>query len=156
MRGGARARARAPSMRLGTSLHLTYLMRRTGAEPAAASTRWRGCSACAHRRDVGADGASALRRLVRAGRASRCAPRASATACASMLSKGMALLALRVTDNAAATGEHYIARRRERVLRRCGARPPGAGLIIARDGAAQDLHLEARPAADRLRDRSTA
>jgi site-specific recombinase len=38
------------------------------------------------------------------------------------LSKGVALLALRVTDNAAKTGEHYIADIACRVLLACGAR----------------------------------
>jgi site-specific recombinase len=45
------------------------------------------------------------------------------------LSKGMALLALRVTDNAARTGEHYVADTREEYVSMWRA-AAGAGLII--------------------------
>jgi len=122
-------RARRASMRLGTSLHLTYLMRRTVQSLRRIETlagllasRVRGEDDAAKREAALAGWAELFRVAVRA--------ESQRDSLREHLSKGMALLALRVTDNAARTGEHYIAETRAEYFGMWRA-AAGAGLIIA-------------------------
>jgi site-specific recombinase len=122
-------RARRASMRLGTSLHLTYLMRRTVQSLRRIATLARLLAARfahddqAQHREAALVGWSELVRESLRAENQRGSVREH-------LSKGMALLALRVTDNAARTGEHYVAETRQAYFSmwRTAA---GAGLIIA-------------------------
>ena len=121
-------RARRASMRLGTSLHLTYLMRRTAqslrriaALARLLASRFRHEGA-AQAREAALVGWSEMVRGSLHAESRRGSLR-------DHLSKGMALLALRVTDNAARTGEHYVAGTREEYFSMWRA-AAGAGLII--------------------------
>lgn len=122
-------RARRASMRLGTSLHLTYLMRRTAQSLRRIATLAR-LLAARYRHDGLAAGSEAA--LVGWSELVRDSLRAENErgSVRQHLSKGMALLALRVTDNAAKTGEHYVADSREEYFSMWRA-AAGAGLIIA-------------------------
>jgi len=121
-------RARRASMRLGTSLHLTYLMRRTAQSLRRIATLAR-LLAARYRYDDSAAGREAAlvgwSELVRESLRSE-NERGSVR---QHLSKGIALLALRVTDNAAKTGEHYVADSREEYFSMWRS-AAGAGLII--------------------------
>jgi len=121
-------RARRASMRLGTSLHLTFLLRRTAQSLRRVATlarllgsRFRHADAAAVREAALAGWAELVRDTLRAEN--------QRNSIREHLSKGMALLALRVTDNAARTGEHYIADSREQYFAMWRA-AAGAGLII--------------------------
>ncbi|MBK9243609.1 MAG: hypothetical protein IPM30_01925 [Burkholderiales bacterium] len=122
-------RARRASMRLGTSLHLTYLIRRTLQSLRRVATLAR-LLAARYRHQHTADGREAIlagwAELVRESQRAEI----QRNSVREHLSKGMALLALRVTDNAAKTGEHYVAETRSDyfAMWRSAA---GAGLIIA-------------------------
>jgi site-specific recombinase len=122
-------RARRASMRLGTSLHLTFLMRRTAQslQRVATLSRLLG-SRFRHENDASGREAALLGWTALVRNSLRAENRRNSIR--EHLSKGMALLALRVTDNAAKTGEHYIADTREQYfsMLRTAA---GAGLIIA-------------------------
>ncbi len=121
-------RARSASMRLGTSLHLTYLIRRTK-QSLRRVVMLAGMLASRHRHEDTADGREAA--LAAWTELVREAQRAEIqrNSIRGHLSKGIALLALRVTDNAARTGEHYVAETRAEYfgMWRSAA---GAGLII--------------------------
>jgi site-specific recombinase len=121
-------RARRASMRLGTSLHLTYLLRRTAQSLRRVATLAR-LLGSRSRRDDTADGREAA--LVGWSDLVRDTLRAESrrNSIREHLSKGVALLALRVTDNAARTGEHYLAETREQYFAMWRA-AAGAGLII--------------------------
>ena len=122
-------RARRASMRRGTSLHLTYLMRRTAQGLRRIATLARLLAGVlrpqdsAERREVALAGWSEM-----VGEAIRADSRRDSVR--EHLSKGLALLALRVTDNAARTGEHYVADTRAEYFGMWRA-AAGAGLIIA-------------------------
>ena len=122
-------RARRASMRLGTSLHLTYLMRRTGQSLRRITTLAQVLAARFASQDDPERGRQAA--LVGWSGMVRDSLRAESRrdSVREHLSKGMALLALRVADNAAKTGEHYVADTREQYFSmwRTAA---GAGLII--------------------------
>jgi len=121
-------RARRASMRHGTSLHLTFLLRRTAQSLRRITTLAQLLAARYRvedevpRREAALAGWSQL-----VGDAVRAENQRNSIR--EHLSKGMALLALRVTDNAAKTGEHYVASTRDeyRGMWRAAA---GAGLII--------------------------
>ena len=122
-------RARRASMRLGTSLHLTFLMRRTAQSLHRVATlsrllggRFRHEDAAAGREAALVGWAGLVRQSLKAEN--------QRNSIREHLSKGVALLALRVTDNAARTGEHYIADTREQYFAMLRA-AAGAGLIIA-------------------------
>ncbi len=122
-------RARRASMRMGTSLRLTYLMRRTVQSLRRIATlarllasRFRHAG-LAQGREAALVGWSELVRESLRAENQRGSVREH-------LSKGMALLALRVTDNAARTGEHYVAETRDEYFSMWRA-AAGAGLIIA-------------------------
>ena len=121
-------RARRASMRLGTSLHLTYLLRRTAQSLRRVATLAR-LLGLRFRLDDAADGREAA--LLGWSDLVRDTLRADArrNSVREHLSKGIALLALRVTDNAARTGEHYLAETREQYFGMWRA-AAGAGLII--------------------------
>jgi site-specific recombinase len=127
--GEALGRARRASMRLGTSLHLTYLMRRTAQSLRRIATLAR-LLACRFELDASEQGLEAAlagwSELF--GEALRAENQRDSVR--EHLSKGLGLLALRVTDNAAKTGEHYVAESRPEyfAMLRSAA---GAGLIIA-------------------------
>jgi site-specific recombinase len=121
-------RARRASMRLGTSLHLTFLMRRTAQSLRRVATlarllgsRFRHQDAVEGREAALLGWADLVRDSLRAEN--------QRNSVREHLSKGLALLALRVTDNAAKTGEHYIADTREQYFSMLRA-AAGAGLII--------------------------
>jgi site-specific recombinase len=122
-------RARRASMRLGTSLHLTFLMRRTVQSLRRIETLARllasrfGHEGSAEGREAALVGWSELVRESLRAENQRGSVREH-------LSKGMALLALRVTDNAARTGEHYVAETRQQYFSMWRS-AAGAGLIIA-------------------------
>ncbi len=122
-------RARRASMRKGTSLRLTFLMRRTwqslqrvAALARLLAARFRAADA-AEAHEAALLGWTELTRAAMRAENQRDSLREHA-------SKGMALLALRVADNAARTGEHYVAETRPEyfAMWRSAA---GAGLIIA-------------------------
>ena len=121
-------RARRASMRLGTSLHLTYLMRRTVQSLRRIATLARLLASRFSQEDL-AQGREAVLQgwagLVR--EALRAENQRNSVR--QHLSKGLALLALRVTDNAARTGEHYIADTRDEYFSMWRS-AAGAGLII--------------------------
>jgi len=122
-------RARRASMRLGTSLHLTYLMRRTVQSLRRIATLARLLASRFQHEDSAAAREAALlgwSELVRESLRAE-SQRGSVR---EHLSKGMALLALRVTDNAAKTGEHYVAETRDDYFSMWRS-AAGAGLIIA-------------------------
>lgn len=121
-------RARRASMRLGTSLHLTHLLRRTSqslrriATLARLAGTWlRRGEATEAREAALAHWAELVRDTVRA--------ESQRNSLREHLSKGASLLALRVTDNAARTGEHYVAETRAQYFAMWRA-AAGAGLII--------------------------
>ena len=122
-------RARRTSMRLGTSLHLTYMMRRTVQSLRRIATLARVLAA----RFAHADDAERGRQAALVGWSEMVRESLRAEnqrdSVREHLSKGMALLALRVTDNAAKTGEHYVADTREEYFSMWRA-AAGAGLII--------------------------
>ncbi len=121
--------ARRASMRRGTSLRLTFLMRRTwqslqrvAALARLLASRFRALDAAeAHEAALGG-WAELLRVAIRA--------ESQRDSLREHVSKGMALLALRVSDNAARTGEHYVAETRPEYFAMWRA-AAGAGLIIA-------------------------
>jgi site-specific recombinase len=121
-------RARRASMRLGTSLHLTYLLRRTAQSLRRVATlawllgsRFRHQDAAEGREAALAGWSDLVRDTLRS--------ESRRNSIREHLSKGVALLALRVTDNAARTGEHYLAETREQYFAMWRA-AAGAGLII--------------------------
>jgi len=122
-------RVRRASMRLGTSLHLTFLMRRAVqslrriAALAGLLVASLHAFGGAERREAALEGWSAL-----VSEALRAENRRDSVR--EHLSKGLSMLALRVTDNAAKTGEHYIADTRAQYFGMWRA-AAGAGLIIA-------------------------
>jgi site-specific recombinase len=121
-------RVRRASMRLGTSLELTYLVRRTGQSLRRIAALARllaprfALSGSAEAREAALRGWSDL-----IGEALRAESQRNSVR--EHVSKGLALLALRVTDNAAKTGEHYIAESRAEYFAMWRA-AAGAGLII--------------------------
>ena len=121
-------RARRASMRLGTSLHLTYLIRRTLQSLRRVASLARLLAARYRHEDTGEGREAALAGWTALVRESQRAE-IQRNSVREHLSKGLALLALRVTDNAAKTGEHYVAETREDyfAIWRSAA---GAGLII--------------------------
>jgi site-specific recombinase len=122
-------RARRASMRLGTSLRLTYLMRRTVQSLRRIGTLARVLAArFAHADDAERGRQAALAVWSEMVRESMRAEN-KRDSVREHLSKGMALLALRVTDNAARTGEHYVAESRAEYYAMWRA-ASGAGLII--------------------------
>ncbi len=121
-------RARRASMRLGTSLRLTYLLRRTAQSLRRVATlarllgsRFRHQDAADGREAALAGWSELVRDTLRA--------ESRRNSLREHLSKGVALLALRVTDNAARTGEHYLAETREQYFAMWRA-AAGAGLVI--------------------------
>ena len=121
-------RARRASMRLGTSLHLTYLMRRTVQSLRRIATLARLLASRFRHEDSAAGREAALLGWSELVSESLRAENQRGSI-REHLSKGMALLALRVTDNAAKTGEHYVAETREAYFSMWRA-AAGAGLII--------------------------
>ena len=121
-------RARRASMRLGTSLHLTYLMRRTVQSLRRIATLARLLASRFRHEDSAAGREAALLGWSELVSESLRAENQRGSV-REHLSKGMALLALRVTDNAAKTGEHYVAETREAYFSMWRA-AAGAGLII--------------------------
>lgn len=121
-------RARRASMRLGTSLHLTYLMRRTAQSLRRIATLSRLLASRFRHEDSAQAHEAALAGWSELVRESLRAENQRGSV-REHLSKGMALLALRVTDNAARTGEHYVAATREEYFSMWRA-AAGAGLII--------------------------
>jgi site-specific recombinase len=122
-------RARRASMRLGTSLHLTYLMRRTAQSLRRIATLARLLAARFAHEDTERGRQAALAGWSDMVRESLRTEN-KRDSVREHLSKGMALLALRVTDNAAKTGEHYVADTREEYFSMWRS-AAGAGLIIA-------------------------
>ena len=122
-------RARRASMRLGTSLHLTYLMRRTAQSLRRIATLARLLAARFAHEDAERGRQAALVGWSEMVRESLRAEN-KRDSVREHLSKGIALLALRVTDNAAKTGEHYVADTREEYFSMWRS-AAGAGLIIA-------------------------
>jgi len=119
------ARAHRAASRVGTSLTLTHLLRRTGQYLARLElvARLLGeSSRLGHDGDAVALWAQLLRQTVRAENERDSLRR--------HVARGVALLALRVTDNAAKSGEHYLTETRASyfAMWRSAA---GAGLIIA-------------------------
>ena len=121
-------RARRASMRLGTSLHLTYLMRRTVQSLRRIATLARLLASRFSHEDLVQGRAAALQGWAELVRESLRAEN-QRNSVREHLSKGLALLALRVTDNAARTGEHYVADTRDEYFAMWRA-AAGAGLII--------------------------
>ena len=122
-------RARRAAMRLGTSLHLTYLMRRTVQSLRRIATLARLLASRFNRESTAEGREAALLGWSELAGDSLCAEN-QRNSVREHLSKGLALLALRVTDNAAKTGEHYVADTRDEYFAMWRA-AAGAGLIIA-------------------------
>jgi len=121
-------RARRASMRLGTSLHLTYLLRRTAQSLRRIATLARLLGAWLRRDEAAEVREAALQSWAELVRDTLRAE-SQRNSLREHLSKGVALLALRVTDNAARTGEHYVAETRAQYFTMWRA-AAGAGLII--------------------------
>ncbi|MFN7571981.1 MAG: hypothetical protein ACK5TK_11100 [Betaproteobacteria bacterium] len=118
-------RARRASMRLGTSLALTYLLRRSAQSLRRIETL-AALLAAWLRPEARADALEAWLGLMR----ETLAAESRRGSLREHLAGGAALLALRVTDNAAKTGEHYVAES-PRELARMWRAAMGAGAIIA-------------------------
>ncbi|MBN9462592.1 MAG: site-specific recombinase [Burkholderiales bacterium] len=122
-------RARRASLRSGTSLRMTYLLRRTGQSLQRIATLARllglraGDDSARERRRAALEGWSAL-----VGQSLRAENRRHSVR--QHVSEGVSMLALRVTDNAARTGEHYIAGSRGEYFGMWRS-AMGAGLLIA-------------------------
>ena len=136
-------KAHRAAMVKGTSLSLTFMLRRTEQSLRRLELMPR-CLAPLLAQDDRSTAIEYWRKLLR--HAIRWNRRNSIT---QHVSRGMSLLALRVTDNAAKSGD-TTSRRRAAPISACGARPWGQG-DHRRPSAAQDIRLQARPGAGRLR-----
>lgn len=122
-------RVRRASLRKGTSLRMTYLLGRNEQSLLRIATLarllgWRaGSGSSRERRRAALQGWAALVGVTLRAESRRHSLR-------HQLSEGMSMLALRVTDNAARTGEHYIAGSRAEYFGMWRA-AMGAGLLIA-------------------------
>jgi site-specific recombinase len=128
-------KAHRMAMRVGTSLSLTFSLRRATQSlrrlemlTTLLGSHWREST-----RDEAITGwATLVRRAVRAEN--------QRNSLSQHVSRGMSLLALRVTDNAAKSGEHYVTETRSAYFS-----------MWRHPGAIENIHLETRSGTDRLR-----